>query len=136
MSDAFRNRVHAAWRELLQAEPLSAEDESQHSGFLRWFESGLFNEESPRAYDRLLDVAAYLEERAFTISRMDAAARLAVADYRRLRAERLARDSWQNATPRTVTKAEHDAALADAGVSVTRTLTKEEYEHAMREAQE
>lgn len=136
MSDAFRNRVHAAWRELLQAEPLSAEDESQHSGFLRWFESGLFNEESPRAYDRLLDVAAYLEERAFTISRMDAAARLAVANYRRLRAERLARDSWQSAAPRTVTKAEHDAALADAGVSVTRSISKEEYEQAMREAQE
>jgi hypothetical protein len=136
MSDAFRNRVHAAWRELLQAEPLSAEDESQHSGFLRWFESGLFNEESPRAYDRLLDVAAYLEERAFTISRMDAAARLAVANYRRLRAERLARDSWQNAAPRTVTKAEHDAALTDAGLSVTRSISKEEYEQAMREAQE
>ena len=136
MSDAFRNRVHATWRELLQAEPLSAEDESQQSGFLRWFESGLFNEESPRAYDRLLDVAAYLEERAFTISRMTLVERQGVMDYRLRRAERLARDSWQQSKPRTLTKAEHDALLSDAGVSVTRSISKEEYEQAMREAQE
>ena len=136
MSDAFRNRVHAAWRELLQIEPISAEDESQHSGFLRWIESGAFNEESSRVYDRLLDIAAYLEERAFAISRMTLAERRSVMEYRRLRDERLARDSWQKSDPRILTKAEHDALLADAGVSVTRTLTKEEYEQAMREAQE
>jgi len=136
MSDAFRNRAHALWRELLQVEPIGAEDESQHAGFLRWFESGVINSEQPYTNDRLIDITNYLEERAFTISRMDAAARLAVANYRRLRAERLTRDSWQNAAPRTVTKAEHDAALADAGVSVTRSISKEEYEQAMREAQE
>jgi len=136
MSDAFRNRVHATWRELLQAEPINAEDESQHSGFLRWFESGLFNEESPRAYDRLIDVAAYLEERAFTISRMTLVERQGVMDYRLRRAERLARDSWQQSKPRTLTRAEYDALMADAGASPTRTMSKEDYDRAMREAQE
>jgi hypothetical protein len=136
MSDAFRNRAHALWRELLQVEPISAEDESQHAGFLRWFESGVIDSERPYTNDRLIDITNYLEERAFTISRMDAAARLAVANYRRLRAERLARDSWQNATPRTATKAEHDALMADAGASPTRTMSKEDYDRAIREAQE
>ena len=135
-SEAFKARVHAAWRELLQAEPISAEDESQHSGFLRWFESGVFNEESPRTHDRLMDVGAYLEERAFTISRMTLVERQGVMDYRYRRAERLARDSWQQSAPRTLTKAEYDALMADAGASPTRTLSKEEYEQAMREAQE
>jgi hypothetical protein len=136
MSDAFRNRVHATWRELLQAEPISAEDESQHAGFLRWFESGVINSEQPYTNDRLIDITNYLEERAFTISRMDAAARLAVANYRRLRAERLARDSWQQSKPRTLTRAEYDALMADTGASPTRTMSKEDYDRAMREAQE
>ncbi len=133
---AFRDHAHTVWRELLQIEPIDAEDESQHSGFLRWFESGIFNREDPRTRDRLIDITNYLEERAFTISRMDAAARRAVADYRLRRAERIARDSWQQSKPRTLTKAEYDALMADAGASPTRTMSKEDYDRAMREAQD
>ena len=136
MSDAFRNRAHALWRELLQVEPISAEDESQHAGFLRWFESGVINSEQPYTNDRLIDITNYLEERAFTISRMTLVERQGVMDYRLRRAERLARDSWQQSKPRTLTKAEYDALMADAGASPTRTMSKEDYDRAMREAQE
>ncbi len=136
MSDAFRNRAHALWRELLQVEPISAEDESQHAGFLRWFESGVIDSERPYTNDRLIDITNYLEERAFTISRMTLVERQGVMDYRLRRAERLARDSWQQSKPRTLTRAEYDALMADAGASPTRTMSKEDYDRAMREAQE
>ena len=129
----FRERHHAAWRELLNCEPVSAEDESALSGYLRWMES--VENESDWARDRLIDVTNFLEERAFLMSRMTPAQRQETDAYRRARAICLQRDSWQKAEPRTLTKAEHDELLG-VEVGTTKPVDREEYERMMREAQE
>lgn len=129
----FHDHRHAVWRELLQCEPMNAEDESALSGYLRWMEA--VENESDWARDRLIDITNFLEERAFLMSRMTPAQRQEADAYRRARAVRQQRDSWQKSAPRTLTKAEHDELLG-VEVGATKAVDREEYERMMREAQQ
>lgn len=129
---SFENHRHALWRELLNCEPINAEDESALSGYLNWVQHQL-REESKWANERLMEVTAFLEERAFVMSRMTIADQANAVAYRYRRKYRQDRDAWQKTTPRFLTKAEHDA-LMDR--PTTKAIDKEEYERMMREAQQ
>ena len=129
----FRERHHAVWRELLNCEPIHGEDEAILRVHLLNVQGDL--PETRQTVDALSTALSYLEERAMAMSIMTPDQRQKTDAYRRQRAERQGRDSWQQKAPRTVTKAEHDA-LLDVEVGTTKPVDREEYERMMREAQE
>ena len=129
----FRERHHAVWRELLNCEPLNAEDGQVLLGHLQWIAT--VTDEGVLSQERLNAATNFLEERAFLISRMTREQRDEVERFRHLTLVRQRRDSWQKAAPRTLTKAEHDA-LLDVEVGTTKAVDRQEYERMMREARE
>jgi len=129
----FRERHHAVWRELLNCEPLNAEDGQFLLSHLTSVQVMLVD--GPWAQERLAAAENYLEERAFLMSRMTPEQRSEVDAYRVKAMSRVKRDAWQKKSPRLLTKAEHDELLG-VEVGATKPVDREEYERMMREAQE
>lgn len=108
-SKEFSDKVHATWRELIQIDPITAEDESQRLGFLLWFEYDLFEQETEQSRDSLNNVINYLENRAEMLLKLSDQRRFEMMTaYCQARANRMTRSSWQRAEPRCISQEEYE----------------------------